>query len=227
MAKDKRKNHVFYMSDIETVPDRGHFTKMDKEKDIAALIERQLDYCKVSKSIDYDGELICGDSLGLIFPVHSYGISIAVYSFISRLRVAKGTYVYAVCVGEKLDVAADTKRLIASLEKRGLGGAFDVYVRCKNIRRDTAYTEEILRQNMDTRSRIETVMRGILCYSVGRINNENTVLISEAKRQTSLINSAYDLVLPEVNNVVKRTPRLSNVFLDEDMLAGVRLCRVM
>lgn len=223
--------YIFYASDMDTLPSRGHFSKMDEGRAVAQNIKNSLGNCRLMKFSDYQGELIDADSVGIVFPAHSWGISLAVYSFISHLKVSDNTYVYAVSVGEKIqadnfDMSSYNNALNSFARlfiRRGLGELGDIFVRCHNIKRITDSTEEHVRADKSTRDNISQIMRGILCYSADSIRGYDTV-DSNAGRTPD--NAAYERVeLPSAQ--VRGDIRLDNIFLDENFLAGVRLCRVM
>lgn len=228
----KRENYVFYISDIDTIPDKGHFGKMDKEKEIAEHIKCAIKNCSVIKSTEYDGARISACSVGIVFPVHSYGISLAVYSFISSLNISKETYIYAVVTGEKYDVndkasIRNTRNLdsfIRLFEKKNTGTTPDIYVRLKNMKRTIGGTEQNIRGHQGIGERIKTVMKGLVCYNLGELND--VVALPEANT-SNVYNRAFDVVAIEQNKIKEKTQQLSNIFLDENILAGVRLCRVM
>lgn len=232
----ERENYIFYISDIETLPELGHFRKMDKEKEIAEHINRGIGDCTIRKSTDYNGEVICADSVGIVFPIHSFGISLAVYSFISSLKIAEGTYVYAIVAGEKIDISykkTDYNNLnsfIRLFEKRGFGGKNDIFVRLKNMKRSTEGTEEKIRHSQDMKDSLVAIMKGLLFYSIGDVDNVASLPESKLSSQNSHVNGAFDIKPIEISRTGEtkaRTFSLSNVFLDENMLAGVRLCQVM
>ena len=236
MLRFERENYIFYISDMETLPDTGHFRKMEKEKEIAEHINRGIGECTILKSTDYDGEVICADSVGIVFPLHSFGISLAVYSFLSGLRISETTYVYAIVAGEKIDISYKMKNhsnlnsFIRLFEKKGFGTKEDVFVRLKNMKRTTEGTEESIRYSSDMKERIVAIMKGLLFYSLGDVDSVAALPESRTKNNRNQVNSAFDIVDFEdaaAETVRTKSFTLSNVFLDENMLAGVRLCRVM
>ncbi|MGN0435790.1 MAG: hypothetical protein ACI4D8_04075 [Wujia sp.] len=223
--------YIFYASDMDTLPSKGHFFKMDEGRAVALQIKNGLGNCRLMKFSDYQGEVIDADSVGIVFPAHTWGISLAVYSFISHIKVSKDTYVYAVSVGERVQAdsfeGSDTNNALKNFARlfirRGLGNMSDIFVSCHNIKRHTDTTEEYVKSDKSTRYNILQIMRGILCYSADSLKKYETVDSSSSKKPD---NAAYERVeLPSVQ--VRSDIRLDNIFLDENILAGVRLCRVM
>lgn len=227
---------------METVPARGHFFKMDKEREIAEHVAKGLGDCEIIKSSEYDGSEIAAESIGIVFPAHSWGISLAVYSFVSSLKVKPGTYVYAVATGEKMfadstggfEDISSMDRFERLFVKNNLGTRADIYVRCGNIKRIPGGTEERIRYSLDICKRIKHIMKGLLCYSLHIEDRKvlsskhvmNAAFDSDGLYESHSVVSSYSL--EEIRNTSRNSSiSLGNVFLDEDMLAGVRLCQVM
>lgn len=229
--KREADNCIFYISDMDRLPSKGHFSKMDNGRDMAYRIKDCLGSCDVMKFCAYGGELLDKKSVGIIFPAHSWGVSLAVYSFINHLRVTEGTYVYAVAAGESLFAGGECDENLNSIagfakafDKNGLGGTADIYVRKNNVKRQIEYMDEMEHMS-DVRRKLARIMRTILCYSLD--------VPSQPLKLRSTYNAAYDTAFDgaaykhDEKAPVRGARSLSNVFLDEEYLSGVRLCRVM
>lgn len=236
-------NYIFYVSEMEELPASGHFRKMDAGMEIVNQIERGLPDCIVKKYTEYSGEILEGDSIGIVFPAHMWGISLAVYSFLQHLKFRTGTYIYAVAVGESLSGGVDATacRRIKILEqfkrifaKRGMGCDSDIFIRCIDMRRTMDRSEELVRKSTDDRANIKCILRGLLFHSVDElISCGQSVEKTEAGNAHTAI---QDSVMgrrsgryAEIKRYSEQTDniRLSNIYLDEEIFAGVKLCRVI
>lgn len=241
MVSEKYKNtvvcsgqsYVFYVSDMEELPVSGHFRKMDAGREIASHICRGLDNCTLKKYTEYDGEIIKAQSIGIVFPMHRWGVSLAVYSFIKSLRITKGTYVYAVAVGESMsagvnatvvkrnEILTQFKRIFAS---KGVDSESNIYIRCIDYVRKSDSTEEYLRVEKNIKKNIESIMSGLMYYSLESVKHGYRSTSDEDFVKNKVVGLEFEL--PKERKI-DRTIRLNNVFLDDDMLSGVRLCQVM
>lgn len=227
------QNYLFYVSDMDELPNSGHFRKMDAGREIASHICRGLDNCTARKYTEYDGEVLDADSIGIVFPIHRWGVSLAVYSFVKNLRIKKGTYIYAVAVGESMSVGVNAtvvrrneilgqfKRIF---EMKGVNSNTNIFIRCIDYARDTDCTEEYLRTERNSRKNIEYIMSGLMYYSLDRISQGYRSTSDEDFEMSKIKKVAIEM--PPVKKM-DRTIRLNNVFLDEEILSGVRLCRVI
>lgn len=224
MGTSMDKHYVYYVSDMENSPWMGRLRKMDAGREIARYICKSLKHAKLMKYIEYDGGIVDADTIGIVFPTHMWGSSLAVYSFLRHLRTTTGAYVYAVAVGETLsgDVTDTISKRINSLEefrrifvRRGFGTESDIYVRCIDKIDEEAYVED--KAVDDNKALINGIMEKLF------YNDMNKVMESDLPKpvhKVELYNSG--------NTVTEaRKSRLGNVFLDDDMLSGVRLCRVI
>lgn len=236
----KSEHLIYYVSDMEELPATGHFRKMDAGREIAMHICRGLGNTTLKKYTEYEGERIEAESVGIVFPTHMWGISLAVYSFLKHLRISKGTYVYAVVVGESLSGSVDATlgKRISSVERfnrifaeKGFGDENNIFMRCIDFKRDYDTTEESLRGVKDNIVRLETILEGLLFYSIESMKTGE--FLEDVSVYTPKAVGLEDMYIPAIKpeeNIVDRSverSRLSNVFLDEAMLSGVRLCRVM
>lgn len=224
MGSSMDKHYVYYVSDTENSPWMGRLRKMDAGREIARYICKSLKHAKLMKYIEYDGGIVDADTIGIVFPTHMWGSSLAVYSFLRHLRTTTGAYVYAVAVGETLsgDVTDTISKRINSLEefrrifvRRGLGTESDIYVRCIDKVDEEAYVED--KAVDDNKALINGIMEKLF------YNDMNKVMESDLPKPV------HKVELYDSGNTVAEAgkSRLGNVFLDDDMLSGVRLCRVI
>lgn len=224
MGSSMDKHYVYYVSDMENSPWMGRLRKMDAGREIARYICKSLKHAKLMKYIEYDGGIVDADTIGIVFPTHMWGSSLAVYSFLRHLRTTTGAYVYAVAVGETLseDVTDTISKRINSLEefrrifvRRGLGTESDIYVRCIDKVDEEAYVED--KAVDDNKALINGIMEKLF------YNDMNKVMESDLPKPV------HKVELYNSGNTVTGAgkSRLGNVFLDDDMLSGVRLCRVI
>lgn len=225
-------NLVFYVCDTDTDYRSEHIRKMDAGRAIALHLQKGLNDCVVKKYTEYEGEMLSCDSVGLVVPAYRWGLSLAVYSFLQNLRVADKTYVYISVVGETLSECSDKNIDIRLLNlntlrkqfmKNKLGSDKDIYVRCIDIPRSVDYTEMKLKRQESVEMSIEKIMSGLLMYNIKSLESIGGCPENRKVRQdmdfhgTTVEKSGTDAV----------RKRLNNVYLDEDMLAGVRLCRAL
>lgn len=257
-------NYVFYVSELEATPLKGHFRKMDAGIEIVEHIKRSVQGSKVMRYTEYSGEMINADSVGIVFPAHNWGISLAVLTFLSHLRIKRGTYVYAVAVGETLSgdvdyTVYDRVKLLEQFErifsKKSLGCKSDIFVRCIDRKRMHGSTEENLRGETDKVKSIKHVLSGLLFHTLDNISsmerldgddryyeetkqaavdvvNRMAVTVDMDAKQSKTGTTYYE----EKSNIVpidaytqskSKRISLSNVYLDEDIFRGVKLCQVM
>lgn len=230
----KGTNYIYYVSDMEELPSVGHFRKMDAGREIAWHISNGLENSIMKKYTEYEGEVLDGDSVGIVFPTHMWGVSLAVYTFLKHLKISKNTYVYAVVVGESLSACVDATlaKRMNSIERfkrifmeRGFGGEDDIYVRCIDFARDYDTTEECIRSEKKSTLRLGHILEGLLYHSIEELR-EYSLLPAKKEVETELVvdvsaikRASYDYE--------KRKLSLTNIYLDDDVMQGVRLCRVM
>ncbi len=232
----KNKNCIFYVSELEDTPLKGHFTKMDAGIEIVEHIRRGIPGSKVMKYTEYGGEVINADSVGIVFPAHTWGISLAVLTFLSHLRIKQGTYVYAVAVGETLSgdvdyTIYDRVKLLEQFQrifsKKSQGCKSDIFVRCIDRKRKHGSTEENLRGETDKINTIKHVLSGLLFHTLDSISSMEKLEEDDRYYQETVV--IKDNIIPIETYTYSRSKRisLSNVYLDEDIFRGVKLCQVM
>ncbi len=232
----KYNNYIFYVSELEDTPLKGHFNKMDAGIEIVDHIKRSVPSCKVMKYTEYSGELINGDSVGIVFPAHRWGISLAVLTFLSHLRIKSGTYVYAVAIGETLSgdvdyTIYDRVKLLEQFErvfsKKSLGCKSDIFVRCIDRKRMHGSTEENLRGETDKIKSIKHVLSGLLFHTLDSISTMER--LDEDDRYYEETKSKKSNIIPIEAYSSSRSKKisLSNIYLDEDVFRGVKICQVM
>ena len=185
-----KENIIFYVTDSDDMKAGKRIKKMDAASSIVGQLTANVKHSRLLRYTEYDGELIDAQSIGIVFPAHNWGISIAVLTFLQHLRFRKGTYLYAVCVGESLtaDNAVSLKNTLKSLEqfselfgRRSEGHASDIFVRCADLRRTMLSTEEKLSargiRGMEDKNRweISCVLEGMLFHSTSTLTEENAI----------------------------------------------------
>lgn len=225
-------NLVFYVCDTDTDYRSEHIRKMDAGRAIALHLQKGLNSCLVKKYTEYEGEMLSCDSVGLVVPAYRWGLSLAVYSFLQNLRVSSKTYVYISVVGETLSECSDKNidtRLLnlntlrKQFMKNKLGSDKDIYVRCIDIPRSVDYTEMKLKRQEAVEMSIEKILSGLLMYNIKSFESISAGL-DHKNVQRNMDYCGASVEKSGANTVRKR---LNNVYLDEDMLAGVRLCRAL
>lgn len=224
-------NYIFYVSDYFDVSS-GHVWKMDAKQAMMEQLQKNLPNCKVQKYTEYHGECLRGSSVGIVFPSHMWGISLAVYSFLQNLKVATGTYVYAVAIGEVLsgEVDGTANARVKTLqqfqdifEKKRLGTPSDVYIRCIDYKREFTTTEEKLLCSEHIDEKIRDVLEGILFYSVSDVMHNKLKSVSERKPVSDV-----PVYVQEINDTkIVSMPTIQNLFLDDNLLSEVRICQAM
>lgn len=224
-------NYIFYVSDYFDVSS-GHVWKMDAKQAMMEQLQKNLPNCKVQKYTEYHGECLRGSSVGIVFPSHMWGISLAVYSFLQNLKVATGTYVYAVAIGEVLsgEVDGTANARVKTLqqfqdifEKKRLGTPSDVYIRCIDYKREFTTTEEKLLCSEHIDEKIRDVLEGILFYSVSDVMHNKLKSVSERKPMSDV-----PVYVQEKNDTtIVSMPTIQNLFLDDNLLSEVRICQAM
>ena len=185
-----KENIIFYVTDTDEPKMGKRIKKMDAAGSIVSQLTATVKNCRSLRYTEYDGELIDAQSIGIVFPAHNWGISIAVLTFLQHLKFRKGTYLYAVCVGENLTVdnAVSLKSTLKSLGqfseifgRRSEGHASDIFVKCTDLRRSMLSTEEKLSKRgirgMEDKNRweISCVLEGMLFHSTSSLTEESVI----------------------------------------------------
>ena len=167
-----KTNYIFYMSEMEELPKNGHFRKMDRSREVCRQLAGNIPDSRVMKYSEYNGQRLDAASVGIVFPAHSWGISLAVFTFFNHLRLSSGTYVYAVAVGETISAEseASVKRGLQPLaqfselfDKRTAQHTSDLFVRCSDMKRSHAeLTEDTRYHNKEEREEITKVLENML-----------------------------------------------------------------
>lgn len=224
-------NYIFYVSDYFDVSSR-HAWKMDGKQAMLDQLQKNLPNCKVRKYTEYHGEKIEANSVGIVFPSHMWGISLAIYSFLQNIKVSEDTYVYAVAIGEVLSGEVDgTANLRVNtlgqfqeiFEKRKLGTQADIFIRCIDYKRTFATTEEKLLDSESLQERIGDVLEGLLFYSISDVMQNKLQCVSENEPFIQIL--ADDLEKPEQK--VVPMPKIRNLYLDDELLSEVRICQAI
>lgn len=233
---EETQNYIFYVSDYVDVS-AGHAWKMDCRQAMTEQMETILPGCKVMKYTEYHGERLHADSVGILFPSKMWGISLAVYAFLQNLKVSSDTYVYAVAMGEVLsaevngtaDVRMQTLGQFQDIfERRKLGSISDIYIRCIDYKRAFTTTEEKLLRSVSISECIADVMEGLLFYSVKAVKEQKLQVVTERSACVEIPKEVEDKKQKQdVQAKILPMPNIKNVFLDDDLLSEVRICRAM
>lgn len=232
-------HRIFYVSDRQTLPIMGHFWKMDAGCEITEHISQGIRGCEVLKYTEYDGSVQDAESVGVVFPVHMWGSSFAVCEFLKRLRVHRNTYVYAVAVGETLSKhAEDDMNSLRDFGRifiqKGFGTEADIYVRFVDRKRMGLSTEECMHRDFSVSTNVRFILNGMRYHSMESIRKEQAEahgmqrthndMMYATKADDERILDLYDN-RENYRRVSDRKLVLNNIFLDERILQGVRLCR--
>lgn len=221
---------IFYVSDRGDLPIVGHYRKMDAGCEITEHISDGMRNCSIMKYTEYDGGVIDAQTVGIVFPAHMWGSSFAVSEFLRRLRVKKDTYVYAVAVGETLSRCSDDQEMRAmnSLRdisrifiRRGFGTESDIYVRFVDRDRMGLSTEERMRGGLTASENLQVILNGMRYHSIDIVRREQAQYKEEQRKKALYKNDTK----PAYYYNTERRLMLHNVFLDEGIMQGVRLCR--
>lgn len=237
MDMEETKNYIFYVSDYVDVS-AGHAWKMDRRQAMTEQIERNLTNCKVMKYTEYHGEKLDAESVGILFPSKMWGISLAVYAFLQNLRVSESTYVYAVAMGEVLSAEVNGTAGVRMqtlgqfqdiFERRNLGTISDIYIRCIDYKRTITTTEERLLSSACISERIEDVLEGLLFYSMEAVRDCRLECVGEWSSVEKMeVQPPTEVAEARIKtDKIVAMPNLGNVFLDDDLLSEVRICRAM
>lgn len=232
----KNKNYIYYVSELEDTPLKGHFRKMDGGIEIVNHIKKSIPGSKVMKYTEYSGEVIDADSVGIVFPAHTWGISLAVLTFLKHLRFRRGTYIYAVAVGESISgdvdyTIYDRVKLLEQFEKvfskKSVGCKSDIFVRCIDRKRLHGSTEENLRGETDRINTVKHVLSGLLFHTLDSISTMEK--LDEDDGYYHIREEKKSNIVPIETYSQTRTKKisLSNIYLDEDVFRGVKICQVM
>ncbi|MGN0368517.1 MAG: hypothetical protein ACI4EK_07030 [Wujia sp.] len=225
-------NYIFYVSDFEDVSG-AHAWKMDAKQSMIEQLKRYLPNCRVEKYTQYQGELMDAQSVGIIFPSHTWGISLAVYAFLQNLRTREDCYVYAMSIGESLscDSNETANVRVQSLEQfrhvfegRGFGSNRDIYIRCIDFKRSFRTTEDRLLCQESIPYRIRDILEGLLFYSVEDIQKH--LADSKERRQETKRYPTAKVVRTKDRNTGRKLT-MPNLYLDDDLLSEVRICQAM
>ncbi|MBQ9200530.1 MAG: hypothetical protein IJ141_10175 [Lachnospiraceae bacterium] len=221
-------NYVFYVTDeMDALPALGRLRKMDAGREVAEHIKEDMRRCTVLKYTEYTGEKLEAESVGIVFPAHSWGISLAIYSFMQNLRVGKDTYLYAVAIGEHLDYASTNNFKIIEqfkrvIEKKSLNRKSDIFVRCRDIKREISKRNEKMydfNSEKTPEEKIGNTLDGLLYHSFDELKNKPRI---EKQYNEFGLNYGYSF-----EKTGRTKAKLNNIYLDDSMFAGVRFSKVI
>lgn len=233
---NKNSNYIFYVSELEETPLKGHFRKMDAGIEIVEHIKRSIPGSKVMRYTEYGGEVINADSVGIVFPAHTWGISLAVLTFLSHLRIRRGAYIYAVAVGESISgdvdyTIYDRVKLLEQFQrvfsKKSVGCQSDIFVRCIDRKRTHGSTEENLRGETDKVKTVKHVLSGLLFHTLDSISAMEKIDEDERYYEDTSAKKSNIIPIEAYSQTKSRKISLSNIYLDEDIFRGVKICQVM
>ena len=230
--------YVFYVSDTVSVNVYSFSYKMGTEREIAYHMSDGLGKCIVKKYTEYAGENIDAESVGIVFPARSWGISFAVNAFLQSLRIGKGTYVYGVAVGENASGDMSIKNIRSknslvqfkkAFTRRFIDMDKDIYVRCADTARCVEDTEYNKLMAVGCEGKVRCILKSLLylnfeeleCADYITTDREN----NERKKQVYSLEESR-LSTTEIPGR-ERIFKLTNIFLDEDIFAEDKLCRVI
>ena len=229
----KQNNIVFYVSEMDLPPSGGHFHKMDATREVLSQLEDIVGKINIMKYSDYDGEVLAADSVGIIFPTYRWGISLSVQGFFYFLKISNNTYLYVVIAGNKYElneIAVLENKMLVNRIRRMLdlcGANPNVYLRCIEGERNNRTDSECKRiKELD--KKINSVMESIQYYTHDRIVNIMEKKTLENNREKGIVD--YQNYYFEKKNQLNDNmtdEKMSNIFLDEKVFEGVRLCQVV
>lgn len=73
-----------------------YFTGTGNSLQISEDLSCKLGRSSISKIVEYNGEYIDCDTLGIVFPVYNWGLPLIVCDFLKKIKTDKKTYIYAV-----------------------------------------------------------------------------------------------------------------------------------
>ncbi len=102
-----------------------YFTGTGNSLQIAEDLAENIGDCIIKKVTEYNGEMIKGETLCIVYPVYNWGMPLIISDFLNKLNLSDETMVYAVVncgglPGKALDMADEV------LKKKGkkLSGGF-------------------------------------------------------------------------------------------------------
>jgi hypothetical protein len=209
---------------------------MGTERTIAARMAEGLGRCKIRKYTDYHGEYMDCESLGIVFPSRRWGLSLAVDSFFKSIITSSSTYVYAVAVNESLTgrVNEDSFSSIKALEQlkndinvRLLNPETDIYIRSNDRVREVVDAEYDMRRSDNSALNVRCMMNALLYHNLVEFKNSIAVGNRYMYNLKELQNGKTMHVEPVNKDETEGKHRLSNVFLDDDIFAEDKICRVI
>jgi hypothetical protein len=233
-----KMNYIFYVSDKAGANNISYSYKMGTERDIAARMAEGLGSCKIRKYTDYHGEYMDCESVGIVFTSKRWGISLAVNSFFKSIRTSASTYVYAVAVNESVmgSVDADSVTSIKALEqiKNDFKGKLldvetDIYIRSSDRVRRVVDTEYDMHNAGSSAKHVKCMMNALLYHNLIELKNSVAVDSRYMYNLRDLQSGrTMHIEKPEHTDTKNAdTHRLSNIFLDDDVFAEDKICRVI
>jgi hypothetical protein len=230
-------NYIFYVSD-KAGDNISYSYKMGTERDIAARMAEGLGSCKIRKYTDYHGEYLDCESVGIVFTSRRWGISFAVNSFLKSIRTSSSTYVYAVAANESVSGSVDMdsvtsikalRQLQNDLEGKLKDVETDIYIRSSDRVRSVVDTEYDMHRAGSSAMHVRCMMNALLYHNLIELRNSIAVSSRYMYNLKDLQSGrTVHVEKPEHTEVKSNdTHRLSNVFLDDDVFAEDKICRVI
>lgn len=120
-----------------------YFTGTGNSLQIAIDISKQFDESLLTKISDYNGEIVSGESLGIVFPVYNFGLPQIVVEFLKKLNVSETVYIYAVAnYGALPGKALDQCKSMLKQKNRDLSSGFLINMPGNNITFYDAYSKK-------------------------------------------------------------------------------------
>lgn len=170
---------IFYVNDID-IPANGRFRKNETGHDVAMQLSDGLYGSETFKFTEYSGREFGEETVGVIFPAHAWGLTLAESSFLASLKLSPKTYVYIVVMGDKIGGEAkhNMKRAFCEdvsmiFNKKDVKN-FDVFVKDTAAVRDHIFTEEKLRGERNPKNRIKSILAGLMFYSTRELAKRST-----------------------------------------------------
>jgi hypothetical protein len=245
-------NYIFYVSEKAGADNISYSHKMGTERDIAARMAEGLGSCKIRKYTDYHGEYLDCESVGIVFTSRRWGISLAVNSFLKSIRSSSSTYVYAVAVNESLAGSVDSdsvtsikalRQLQSDFEGKLLNAETDIYIRSSDRVRRVVDTEYDMHNAASSALHVKCMMNALLYHNIKELRNSISVGSRYTYDLKQLKNGKTVHVEKNVEDLKFEADKwitiehedlngkdihpLSNVFLDDDIFAEDKICRVI
>lgn len=230
----KNRNIIYYVSEMEVLPSYGHFRKLDAGNEVINQISNVVKKLEVNKYSSYEGEVINAGSVGIVFPSYMWGASLAVQGFLKNLKVNENTYLYVIVAGDKYELSNE-REIINNLQvtrvKRMLanaGAKVEVFVRCIDGIRNVK-TDSECRKLKDIKEKINLILESVQYYKedkLTRLVEEYKMIQMKKAKAKEIYHEMRDMSEYE-KNTSNSDIKLTNIYLEDSVLEGVRLCQAV